>query len=146
MNLSPTETTPTRLDDLPSWLLSQAGVRANRLLNEALAAAGTRGYHYRVLAALGQAGPISQATLGRMTGMDRSDVAAAVDELAARRAVRRSPDPTDARRNRVSLTATGRKLLTRLDTVMQAVQADLLAPLSVRERAQLVGLLRKLAP
>jgi DNA-binding MarR family transcriptional regulator len=146
VNVSPTETTPTRLDDLPSWLLSQAGVRSQRLLTEALAAAGARGYYYRVLAAIDQAGPISQATLGRMTGMDRSDVAAAVDELTSRRAVRRSPDPTDARRNRVSITATGQKLLTRLDAVMQAVQAELLAPLSTRERAHLIGLLRKLAP
>jgi MarR family transcriptional regulator, lower aerobic nicotinate degradation pathway regulator len=39
---------------------------------------GLRGYHYRLLAGLDEWGPASQAALGRGTGIDRSDITAAL--------------------------------------------------------------------
>src|SRR5262249_9477228 len=77
---------------------------AHRLLTEKLATAGSRGYHYRLLAALQEFGPASQAMLGRRTAMDRSDVVAAVNELADRGLADRSPDPADRRRNVITIT------------------------------------------
>src|SRR3954447_21107240 len=88
-----TATAPERVQQLPTWLLTRASARARRLLAEAFAATGARGYHYRLLAALEEAGPASQADLGRRTSIDRSDVVAALNELAERRFVERRPDP-----------------------------------------------------
>ena len=110
---------------------------------ERLATAGARGYHFRLLAALEEFGPASQASLGRHTEMDRSDVAAAVSELASQHLVRRATDQTDRRRNIITITATGRAHLARLNTLLADVQDELLAPLSPGERQMLVGILTR---
>ena len=136
--------TPARLKAKSTWLISQVAARSHGLLTERLAAAGARGYHYRLLAALAEFGPSSQASLGRRTRMDRSDVVAAVGELAAEGLVERAADPADRRRNVVTLTPRGTVRLERLDQVLAAVQDELLAPLSGAERAQLARLLARL--
>ena len=136
--------TPARLKAKSTWLISQVAARSHGLLTERLAAAGARGYHYRLLAALAEFGPSSQASLGRRTRMDRSDVVAAVSELAAQGLVERAADPADRRRNVVTLTPRGTVRLERLDQVLAAVQDELLAPLSGAERAELSRLLARL--
>ncbi len=50
-----TDSTPALLATKPTWLISQVSAQAHRLLTQALAAAGARGYHYRLLAALAEA-------------------------------------------------------------------------------------------
>ncbi|HEY8481121.1 MAG TPA: MarR family transcriptional regulator [Spirillospora sp.] len=133
--------TLTRLRRTPSWLINLASVQSHRLVHERFAAAGARGYHYRLLAALDEHGPSSQAALGRHTGIDRSDVVAALNELAAKNLVERSPDPADRRRNIVTLTPDGARHLEELQKVVDRVQDDLLAPLTPAERDQLTALL-----
>jgi DNA-binding MarR family transcriptional regulator len=88
-------------------------------------------------------GPASQADLGRSTGIDRSDVAAALHELADRGLIGRAVDPDDRRRNIVSITRSGRRQLGVLDQVISEVQERLLAPLSPTERRQFIKLLRR---
>lgn len=133
-----------RVADRPTWLLSRANARAQGLLGEAFAAAGVRGYHFRLLAALDQHGPSSQADLGRATGIDRSDVVAALDELDEWGLTCREPDPADRRRNVVHLTEAGAVRLEELDAVLGEVQDAVLGPLSAAERTTLLRLLRKL--
>jgi len=134
---------PSRLLSKPTWLIGQVSVHAHRLLTEALAGAGARGYHYRLLAALDEFGPASQATLGRRTEMDRSDVVAALNELAAQGFVERTADPHDRRRNVVTITPAGQGRLGRLDDLLAGVQDQLLMPLSARERRVLTDLLAR---
>jgi len=83
--------------------------------------------------------------LSRRTGIDPSDVVAAVNELEARGFLTRQRDPHDARRNIVTLTSGGRKELARLDAVVADIQDRFLAPLSAAERRTLLKLLGKLA-
>jgi DNA-binding MarR family transcriptional regulator len=134
---------PALLTQKPSWLISQVSTHAHRLLTERLATAGARGYHFRLLAALEEFGPASQASLGRRTEMDRSDVAAAVSELAGHKLVRRAADQTDHRRNIITITAAGQAHLRRLDTLLADVQDELLAPLSPGDRQALTGMLTR---
>jgi MarR family transcriptional regulator, lower aerobic nicotinate degradation pathway regulator len=134
---------PARLTDKPTWLISQVSTHAHRLLTERLAAAGARGYHYRLLAALEEFGPASQASLGRRTSMDRSDVVAAINDLASLGQVQRAPDPADHRRNVITITAAGTAHLKRLDGLLTDVQDELLAPLSLGERGQLTRMLSR---
>jgi MarR family transcriptional regulator, lower aerobic nicotinate degradation pathway regulator len=134
---------PARLRAKPSWLLNQAAIPANRLVAEGLATAGARRYHYALLVALDEVGSASQAELSRRTTIDRSDIVAAVNELADRGLVERAPDPRDRRRNVVTLTTAGRRHLRKLDKLLADAQDNLLAPLSPHERQQLVELLTR---
>jgi DNA-binding MarR family transcriptional regulator len=138
------DTMPTRVLERPSWLITQVYGHSHRLLADRFAAAGVRGYHYRLLAALEEFGPASQAALARRTSIDRSDVVAALNELAARGLIERSPDPDDRRRNVITITAAGTKELRKLDKVLDGVQEELLAPLSPADRTKLVRLLTRL--
>ena len=137
------ETTPARLTAKPTWLISQTAAHAHRLLAATFTAAGTRGYHYRLLAALQEFGPASQASLGRRSGIDRSDVVAALNELGRRGLVERTPDPADHRRNIVTITPAGAACLDQLENLVAGVQDELLAPLSPEDRDQLIRLLSR---
>ncbi|MFI6263503.1 MarR family winged helix-turn-helix transcriptional regulator [Micromonospora sp. NPDC051006] len=134
----------TRLLTTPSWLLSQSAAHAGRLVSDGFANIGARGYHYRILAALEELGPASQADLGRRGGIDRSDVVATLNELAAKNLVVRAPDPADRRRNVITLTPAGHRELRRMEKALAGVQDTLLAPLTPTERDQLTRLLGKL--
>jgi DNA-binding MarR family transcriptional regulator len=134
---------PTRLRSAPSWLLGQASIQAARLVTDGFASADSRRYHYSMLAALEEFGPASQASLGRRCGIDRSDVVAVVNELAERGLVERTPDPADRRRNTITITAAGVEHLRRLDSVLSAIQDDLLGSLAEDERETLTRLLGK---
>jgi DNA-binding MarR family transcriptional regulator len=86
--------------------------RRCRWIDQPLRAHGLYGWG----AALDEWGPASQADLGRGTGIDRSDVTAALSELESRRLVERSVDPEHRRRNIVTITPAGVEQLLELDT------------------------------
>ncbi|MFC7545318.1 MarR family winged helix-turn-helix transcriptional regulator [Plantactinospora sp. GCM10030261] len=141
--IQPAPGPPERLRCQPSWLVNHVGIPANRLVVERLGRPGARS-DYAILAALAEFGPVSQATLGRRLGMDRSDVTGVLDSLQERGHVVRTVDPDDRRRNAVSITDSGRDALHLLDTELDAAQDALLAPLSQHEREQFVALLQRL--
>jgi DNA-binding MarR family transcriptional regulator len=128
------------MEHLPSWLLTQTAAHAGRLVTERFAEVGARGYHYRLLETL-LGGSASQAELGRRTGIHLSDMVAVLNELTADGYVERSPDPADKRRNVVTITGRGRERARELADRAEAIQDELLAPLTTAERAELVRLL-----
>ena len=104
-----------------------------------------RGYHFRILAALEEHGPASQAELSRTTGIDTSDVVAAVNHLDATGLVRRERDGHDRRRNAISITREGLIEVDRVGGAVDRVQDVVLQQLSDRERTTLLRLLAKLS-
>lgn len=137
--------TGSRIDRTATRLLSRANARAQALRLEAFAEAASTGYISRLLASLADEGEASQAELSRRTGIDPSDVVAAVNELLAKGFITRTRDPDDARRNVIALTRAGRAELRRLDAVVAGIQERFLAPLTNAERVQLLRMLEKLA-
>ncbi|MFI0937199.1 MarR family winged helix-turn-helix transcriptional regulator [Streptomyces sp. NPDC021020] len=133
--------TPARLRTLPSRLLGLAGMWSDRRVTDGLAAIGARKWHYAVLAALQEYGPASQAELSDRSGIHRSDMVAAINELAAEEYVARTPDPSDRRRNVITITPRGRRRLDRIDALLTDLQDVVLAPLSATERAELTRML-----
>ena|SRR6478735_4159087 len=133
-----------RVAGRPTWLLGRANARAQALLATAFEHAGMRGYHFRLLAALEQHGPASQADLSRTTGIDTSDIVAAVNHLVSSGYVRRQPDKADRRRNLVSITKPGLVAVDRVGRVVDSVQDAVLEPLSEAERTTFLRLLDKL--
>ncbi|MBY8856571.1 MarR family transcriptional regulator [Nocardia sp. CA2R105] len=137
------EETPTRLRNKPSWLISKAARRSQRLIGEAMAALDGRAYHFAILAALDEFGPDSQVRIGRRCGIDQSDMHAMLRELTEQGHVSRTADPQDRRRNLITVTRSGRRRLKELDSALSAVQDDLLKPLSATERDSLAVLLTR---
>lgn len=133
-----------RLDGTAVWLLAQASARGHRLARERLARANVRRWHYAILATLADSGPSAQADISRRIGVDRGDLVALLNDLEQSGYVTRTPDPTDRRRNVVSLTRAGRGALRRFDRLVVAADGELLAPLSATERTQLMHLLDKI--
>jgi len=137
-------TSPLRLHLLPSWLLAQAALHAQRLTAGRFAVLGMRRQHFAILTALADAGPASQAELCRSLAIDRSDMAVATRELDRAGLVARERDPADRRRNLVTLTPAGVFALRQLAAQATAAEEDLLATLTAAERAELTRLLTRL--
>lgn len=133
-----------RLSGRATWLVSRAHLRGHGILQELFSVAGSRPYCYRLLAALDEHGPAGQAALGRMTGLDPSDVSHALDSLGRDGHVTREPHPSDGRQKLVSITPDGRAELERLDRVLDAAQERFLAPLGAEERLLFLGLIARL--
>lgn len=144
MKASPDEDPPTRVRETPSWLIGQVALLCSRLLREGFAAAGSSGYHYRLLAALEEFGPASQAQLGRRNGIDPSDVVAQINELTQLGYVQREPDPDDRRRNVITITRAGARQLRKLEKALDGIQRTLTAPLTASERRELIRLLGRM--
>ena len=142
----PPSRTPARVKDRPTWLISRTFARSSGLLAAGFEShgRGLRSYHYRLLAALEEWGPGSQAELGRGTGIDRSDVTAALTELESRGLVERSVDPGHKRRNIVTITPAGVAQLLELDEVIDDIQQQVLEPLTAAQRRQFIALMVKL--
>jgi DNA-binding MarR family transcriptional regulator len=135
---------PARVRCRSSYQLNRAAAIASRMVADGLAAVDARRYHYALLAALEEFGPASQASLGRRCGIDRSDIVAIVNELERKALIERAQDPTDRRRNTITITPAGLQHLRQLDVVMEKIQDDLLDMLDADERRTLVALLTRI--
>ena len=73
---NPSENRPAAWRRLPSWLLTQTGGHAHRVVTEGFSAAGGRGYHYRLLAVLAESGfeGVTVEAVAQRAGVARSTV------------------------------------------------------------------------
>ena len=130
---------------LPSWLLGRAAARGRALVADALAAEGLKMWHHVVLSAVRDLAPVAQADLGRGVGLDPKDLVGVLNDLQSAGLVVREPDAKDRRKNAVSLTTEGARLLKRCEKAARAANEQLLAPLSEAERDQFMGLLIRIS-
>ncbi|MFJ3505989.1 MarR family winged helix-turn-helix transcriptional regulator [Streptomyces luteogriseus] len=130
---------------LPSWLLGRAAARGRALVAEALAGQDMRMWHHVVLSAVRDLAPVAQADLGRGIRLDPKDLVGVLNDLQAAGLVVREPDPKDRRKNAVSLTEPGARLLKRCEKAARAANDELLAPLSAAEREQFMEMLLRIS-
>ena len=130
---------------LPSWLLGRAAARGRALVAEALAAEGMKMWHHVVLSAVHDLAPVAQADLGRSVRLDPKDLVGILNDLQSAGLVVREPDPKDRRKNAVSLTDEGARLLKRCEKAAREANDTLLAPLSSAERDQFTDLLIRIS-
>jgi MarR family transcriptional regulator, lower aerobic nicotinate degradation pathway regulator len=99
---------------------------------------------FSALVKLLQEGPLSQNHLGRLIYLDVATIKGVVERLRARGLVSSKNDPRDARRHVITLTPTGRRLVEA--AILQAVKITekTLEPLSEKEQATLLQLLKRL--
>lgn len=100
---------------------------------------------FAALARLDQEGPCSQNHLGRLAAIDVATIKGVIDRLRQRGFVESRPDPNDKRRSVLELTAEGRAFLDGAYATARDVTERTLAPLTAREREQLLRLLTKIS-
>jgi len=99
---------------------------------------------WRLLAALGEGGPLQAAQAAQVTTLDKMQASRALRSLEARGLVERQTDETDRRHVIVQLRPAGRALLRQVQPMVMAREAYLLEALDEDERALLDRALAKL--
>jgi MarR family transcriptional regulator, lower aerobic nicotinate degradation pathway regulator len=89
-------------------------------------------------------GPLSQNHLGRLIYLDVATIKGVVERLRTRGLVTSKDDPRDARRHMIALTPAGRRLVEAAIPIAGQITEKTLAPLSDKEQATLLHLLKKL--
>ena len=141
----PPEAPLPAIRSLPSWLLGRAAARGRALVAEALAAEGMKMWHHVVLSAVRDLAPVAQADLGRSVQLDPKDLVGILNDLQSAGLVVREPDPNDRRKNAVSLTDEGGRLLKRCEKAARGANDALLAPLTAAERDRFMDLLIRIS-
>ena len=88
-------------------------------------------------------GELDQATVGRLTSLDRSSVAELASRMADRGLIQRRRDSSDARKRLLRITAEGASTLAEVAPYVRRVGDQLLAPLDSGERARFLDYLRR---
>ena len=117
----------------------------DRRLAENFARFGLENWMYDVLATLRRSGPPYELTAGmlvRRTMVTTGAITNRIDRLAERGLVERGADAADRRKVIVSLTPAGLALVDEVAEAHMAVEHEILADLSPRQRAALADLLR----
>jgi MarR family transcriptional regulator, lower aerobic nicotinate degradation pathway regulator len=100
---------------------------------------------YVTLSALATHGPMDKATVGGAVALDRTTVAVVVKNLEERGLVTTRPSDHDRRAKLIKITAKGLNLVSSTQTQVAKAQERSVAPLTAKERAELLRLLRKIA-
>lgn len=95
---------------------------------------------FAALDAIAQQPGIDQASLAGTIGFDRATIGGVIDRLESKGLVDRWVSDEDRRSRRLHLTAAGQRLLRASRPVVEALQGDILAPLSAKERAAFLAL------
>lgn len=95
---------------------------------------------FAALDAVAQQPGIDQATLAATIGFDRATIGGVIDRLQSKGLVQRVVSEQDRRARLLTLTPAGEQLLAASRPVVEALQAQILAPLSDEERAHFLAL------
>jgi DNA-binding MarR family transcriptional regulator len=98
---------------------------------------------YHALALIEDFPGIDQSRLALLMGIDRTNAGQIVDDLEAKRLVRRSVSDTDRRARELRVTPRAASLRQRMRPRVLAGQAAVLAPLKPAEQVQLIDLLTR---
>ncbi len=128
-----------------AFLLSQLGALASTRFAERTRELGLTPSDAGVLRLLGRTPGLSQRSLADRLGAVPSRVVPLIDSLEARGLVARVRSSTDRRNYELRLMAEGTKVLGKLRGIAERQEAELLAPLTSEQSAQLGSLLAMLA-
>ena len=135
---------PRLAAERPDIALCRASTVVARAAEEAAQRQGLGVGHHLVLKMLAAVGPRSQQVLSEELRIDRSVMVGIADDLEKAGHVRRERDPEDRRAYAVTITASGRRALTKAEKAVPAFLDRTFATLTSVERDQLTALLSKL--
>jgi DNA-binding MarR family transcriptional regulator len=119
--------TPLRLDGYLPYRLSVASNAVSRLIARAYEDRfGLTIPQWRLIAVLGEHGPLTQQAIGARTVMDKVTVSRATQGLVKRRLVQRAPHDADGRSHHLTLSKAGERLYGEVAPVALEYEARLL--------------------
>jgi len=125
---------------MPTYALSLLGRDAHDQM-AAWLPQGLRLGHLAVLGALTEGDAGTQRELSELLKIHPSDMVTLVDDLARRDLISRTTDPADRRRNLITLSSSGRKLVRQATTQSRRIYRELLSALSRDEQESVRQLL-----
>lgn len=126
---------------LPYKLSIASNAVSDRIAREYQSRFGLKMTEWRIMAVLGDSGPMTPRALAQATLMDKVAVSRACRTLEARELALREPHDSDGRSHVLALTATGREVFEAIMEHAIAIEAELFETLEPDERATLAGLL-----
>jgi len=134
-----------KLDDYLPYRLSVASTAVSELIAKAYQARfGLTIPQWRLMAVLGESGPMTPQALGARTMMDKVTVSRAAQALTERGLTAREANTADGRSHRLSLTRDGAALYAEIAPSALAYEAQLLEAFSAADQAAAHDLLRRL--
>lgn len=129
----------------PGFLIRRLHQISTSVFSEAMSREGQdlTAVQYAALSAIGAQPGLDQATLAGMIAYDRVTIGGVVDRLVSKGLVDRETSDRDRRARVLRLSGAGTSLLTRLDDIATAVQADILSGLDPAEQEQFIKLMIK---
>ena len=135
----------SRLDEFLPYLLSiTSNAVSARIAREYRSRFALKIPEWRVMAVLGDAGPITQRDLTNLTLMDKVAVNRACRELEVRDLVSRHPNRKDGRSHLLELTDTGQQMHAQIMPLALEMERRLLASFGAEEIDRFKALLRRL--
>ena len=98
---------------------------------------------FAALDTIAQEPGIDQARLAATISFDRATMGGVIDRLESKGLVQRRVSPQDRRARLLDLTPEGHRLLSECRPLVEALQADILAPLSAQEKLTFLALAQK---
>ncbi len=130
---------------MPGHLIRRLHQQSTQVFQARLQAAGVdlTAVQFAALDAIEQQPGIDQASLAAGIGFDRATIGGVVDRLEQKALLLRVVSENDRRARELTLTREGKKLLAAVRPLVEALQADILAPLTAAERRSFQALARK---
>jgi DNA-binding MarR family transcriptional regulator len=125
--------------------LSQLGSHVAAEFQRQMTDSGVQPRTYAVLTALATRDGQSQRELSARLSIHRNVMVNLIDTMEADGLVERKPHPDDRRAFAITLTERARRLLPKLDRAAQALEDNIAADLSARERELVRNLLQRIA-
>jgi DNA-binding MarR family transcriptional regulator len=125
------------------YLVSQVRAALRTQLDGALADRGLTAPQYVALTTLEEDPGLSNAEMARLCFVTPQTMLRIIENLDDAGLVARNPHPTHGRIRQIELTARGRRLVAECHQRVLALEEQMVAPLSKKERKQLFGLLQK---
>lgn len=132
------------LDQSPSHMLHRALQLALDIYTEETGAGAVTQRQFAVLAAAATGDGLTQSSLVKLTGIDRSTLADMVSRMTEKSLLSRQRSATDARANTVALTAEGRAVLEAVRPKVMAADLRILDKISPAKREGFLKLLHAL--
>lgn len=130
----PTELKPAALRRRTTYLTARLAAATRRECVERLATVGLGQYQHAVLCCLEEFGPQIQKEVATRLGIDSGDVVAFVDDLQGLGLIERERDARDRRRQILTVTPEGRRILAAAEELLDQATDEAFSPLSPAER------------